>query len=130
MFHYFRPFAASLLLIGMAIAEENSPHVFSLSPGALKNRDRKGAAGPALTKLLAEASAALELKPLSVIDKPKPGPSGDKHDYFSTAPYYWPDPAKKDGLPYIRKDGQRNPESRNEYSDSPRLSRMAGSAET
>lgn len=36
--------------------------------------------------------------------------SGDKHDYMSMGPYWWPDPSKPDGLPYIRKDGQRNPE--------------------
>jgi Alginate lyase len=37
-------------------------------------------------------------------------PSGDKHDYMSQAPYFWPDPKSKDGLPYIRRDGERNPE--------------------
>jgi hypothetical protein len=36
-------------------------------------------------------------------------PSGDKHDYMSTGPYWWPDPTKSDGLPYIKKDGLRNP---------------------
>lgn len=39
--------------------------------------------------------------------------SGDKHDYVSMGPYWWPDPSKADGLPYIRKDGQRNPEIEN-----------------
>lgn len=36
--------------------------------------------------------------------------SGDKHDYVSMGPYWWADESKPDGLPYIRKDGQRNPE--------------------
>lgn len=36
--------------------------------------------------------------------------SGDKHDYMSIARYYWPDPSKPDGLPYISKDGEVNPE--------------------
>ena len=39
-------------------------------------------------------------------------PSGDKRDYMSMGPYWWPDPNKKDGLPYIRKDGRINPESK------------------
>lgn len=39
--------------------------------------------------------------------------SGDKHDYVSMGPYWWPDPSKPDGLPYMRKDGQRNPEIKN-----------------
>ena len=37
-------------------------------------------------------------------------PSGDKHDYMSTGPYWWSDPSKPNGLPYIRRDGERNPE--------------------
>jgi hypothetical protein len=36
--------------------------------------------------------------------------SGDKHDYFSLSPYWWPDPDSPDGLPYIRRDGEVNPE--------------------
>ena len=44
------------------------------------------------------------------MDKGVTPPSGDKHDYMSQAPYWWPDPARGDGTPYIRKDGERNPE--------------------
>jgi hypothetical protein len=44
------------------------------------------------------------------MDKAVAPPSGDKHDYLSQAPYWWPDPSKPNGTPYIRKDGQRNPE--------------------
>jgi hypothetical protein len=29
---------------------------------------------------------------------------------MSMAPYWWPNPDTKDGLPYIRKDGEKNPE--------------------
>src|SRR5262249_41732789 len=65
---------------------------------------------PVLEPLLREADKALEMKPLSVMDKGVTPPSGDKHDYMSQAPYFWPDPTKPDGKPYIRKDGQRNPE--------------------
>ncbi len=32
----------------------------------------------------------------------------DPHDYYSEAPYWWPDPDNPGG-PYIRKDGQTNP---------------------
>ena len=55
-----------------------------------------------------EAEKLLNSPILSVIDKDAAGPSGDKHDYVSYAPYWWPDPAKPDGLPYIRKDGHTN----------------------
>jgi Alginate lyase len=44
----------------------------------------------------------------SVMDKTDVAPSGDRHDFLSYGPYWWPNPATKDGLPYIRKDGYRN----------------------
>ena len=57
-------------------------------------------------------------------------PGGDRHDYMSVAPYFWPDPKKPDGLPYLRKDGMVNPESRNDDYDQGRLGRMANAVET
>jgi hypothetical protein len=57
-----------------------------------------------------EADAAMSVGPYSMMDKDETPPSGDKHDYMSLAPYWWPDPAKPNGLPYIRKDGETNPE--------------------
>lgn len=47
----------------------------------------------------------------------------DARDFYSTAPYYWPDPSKPDGLPYIRRDGEHNPE-RNRISDQSELNRL------
>ena len=41
----------------------------------------------------------------------------------SVGPYWWPDPSKPDGLPYIRKDGHKNPE-RGKIGDSGRASAM------
>ena len=64
----------------------------------------------ALKSLLKKADKVLtEAKLYSVMDKKQVPPSGDKHDYMSTGPYWWPDPTKPDGLPYIKKDGLRNP---------------------
>jgi hypothetical protein len=45
-----------------------------------------------------------------VINKDVTPPSGNKHDYMSQAPYWWPNPDTANGLPYIRRDGERNPE--------------------
>jgi Alginate lyase len=81
-----------------------------------------------LTKLRERADRELKTKPLTVVNKPKAPPSGDKHDYVSMAPYFWPDPKKKDGLPYIRRDGQVNPE-REKY-DAPLLKKMAQAVST
>lgn len=50
--------------------------------------------------------------PPTVTAKTKLGVSGNPHDYYTQAPYLWPDPNKSDGLPYIPRDGVVNPESR------------------
>lgn len=57
-----------------------------------------------------EADAMLLLEPLSVMMKEHVPVSGDKHDYMSLARYFWPDPSKPDGLPYVNRDGHSNPE--------------------
>jgi len=63
-----------------------------------------------LDRLKMEADALLNHVPPSVVSKSQVPPSGDKHDYMSLAPYWWPNPDSKDSLPYIRRDGQVNPE--------------------
>jgi hypothetical protein len=68
---------------------------------------------PAYNQLLKTADKLLDYAPVSVMDKTDIPPSGDKHDFMSLAPYWWPDSTKKDGLPYIRRDGVVNPEVKN-----------------
>jgi hypothetical protein len=80
---------------------------------------------PAFDRLRADADEALQLKPVSVMDKTRTPPSGNKHDYISQAPYFWPDATKPDGLPYIRKDGERNPEV-DRGTDRPAIGRLLG----
>jgi hypothetical protein len=63
------------------------------------------------------------------MDKPQIPPSGDKHDYLSQATYYWPDPSKPGGLPYIQRDGQRNPEI-DAIPDAGNLARLVSRART
>ncbi|MFC1483417.1 alginate lyase family protein [Candidatus Neomarinimicrobiota bacterium] len=65
-------------------------------------------------QLRSDADQALRAGPFSVTNKLFTPPSGDKHDYMSLSPYWWPDPSTPDGLPYVRRDGVVNPE-RNEY---------------
>tara|TARA_B100000941_G_scaffold288934_1_gene266887 strand:- start:370 stop:1662 length:1293 start_codon:yes stop_codon:yes gene_type:complete len=57
-----------------------------------------------------EADDALKVGPFSVTDKTFVPPSADQHDFSTIGRYWWPDPTKPDGLPWIRKDGQTNPE--------------------
>lgn len=76
----------------------------------------------AYDQLMKDAEQALTAGPFSVTYKKLVPPSGSKHDYMSMGPYWWPDPEKEDGLPYIRRDGEVNPE-RNE-TDSPQLAEL------
>jgi hypothetical protein len=89
------------------------PRIVSGNPAewaALKVRLAAGAGPlrPALERLIADADKALRQRPLSVLDRKKSVAGADPHDYVSFAPYFWPDPDKPDGLPYIRKDGRHN----------------------
>ncbi|MBL7815742.1 MAG: alginate lyase family protein [Saprospiraceae bacterium] len=78
----------------------------------------------ALKTFLAHADKIVKKgKFYSVMDKTIVPPSGDKHDYMSQAPYWWPDSSKPNGLPYIRRDGERNPEL-NKISDHEEMSEM------
>jgi len=85
---------------------------------------------PAYARLLDDAKSALTLGPWAVTDKKGIAPSGDKHDYMSFGPYWWPDSTKPNGLPYIRRDGQVNPGSRGAESNSPSFQKMAGTVST
>ena len=92
---------------------QNGP--FILNVGQLKSNLEKIKTNDtiyqkAYKSLIAEANKALKYGPVSVMEKNEVPPSGSKHDYMSLAPYHWPDPSKADGLPYMRKDGETNPE--------------------
>lgn len=69
------------------------------------------------TKMLQAADSIVKQKPVSVMQKTQTPSSGSKHDYLSIGPYWWPDPTKADGLPWIRKDGQVNPLTREGSTD-------------
>jgi hypothetical protein len=108
---------SAALLNGQAV----KPLVFALDLKNIQKNKQSINAGdaqlmPAYKKLLKDADEALAFGPVSVMEKKHVPPSGNKHDYMSLAPYHWPDPSKPDGLPYLRKDGQTNPEVR-EYKD-------------
>jgi alginate lyase len=82
-----------------------------------------------LGRLKRDADRALAAGPFSVTHKNLLPPSGDKHDYLSIAPYWWPNPNTPNGLPYIRRDGEVNPE-RDQSSDRGRLDNMVQGVKT
>jgi hypothetical protein len=60
-------------------------------------------------RLRAEADKRLKEGPWTVTSDRPSDPTIEPHEYYSEAPYWWPDPENPTG-PYIRKDGQTNPE--------------------
>ena len=107
-----------ILIISTAFAKQlpdKKPDTFLLNAEVLQSNKTKIKKGDkilikALNELVNNADKTLTKGPYSVTYKSKIPPSGDKHDYMSVGPYWWPDSSKADGLPYIRKDGQVNPE--------------------
>jgi hypothetical protein len=59
-------------------------------------------------QILAEAAWAMQQKPITVTAESSPLSTGGKHDFFSQADYFWPNPANPSG-PYINRDGETNP---------------------
>ncbi len=84
---------------------------------------------PAYKALMARADTALKGPTYTVVDKSRTPPSGDKHDYISMGPYWWPDPGKPNGEPYIRRDGEFNPERATNAFDVADLDAMSGGVE-
>lgn len=65
----------------------------------------------AAAEVIKKGKSLLNKSLTSVVFKQQTTPCGNPHEYMSMAAYFWPDPTKPDGLPYIRKDGQRNPDN-------------------
>lgn len=123
-----------LFLCGQAFAEK-LPDTIVLSPKVLaktKQRvlERDPALMPAYKAFIKDADRALTAPAETVIFKPAPPPDGSLHDYWSLAPYWWPNPDTLDGLPYVRRDGERNPQSATEKYDRARMRRMSSDALT
>ena len=119
---------------GVAQSQSAAPLVFvARGDELLRTRARLHAGDTTLaaaySALLDDARKALAVPPQSVMQKNRVPESGDKHDYMSFAPYSWPDSTKPGGLPYINRDGQVNPESR-QNSDRLPFGRMSDAVET
>src|SRR3989454_10487130 len=113
---------------------EATPSVFLLDARQLqltrqRLRDGDKSLTAAWDRLQRDVQKALSEGPFSIVNKSVTPPSGDKHDYMTQAPYFWPDPKSPNGLPYIRRDGERNPEI-NRITDHHSLDQLEASVET
>lgn len=107
--------------------------IFSLRPSDLEAIKAALPGNPAIAAayrdLIVRADKALATKPASVMDKRTIPLSGDRHDYVSLAPYWWP-VASNPKAPYVRRDGEANPERETDRFDRSALARMAREADT
>jgi hypothetical protein len=114
------------LLMSQVHAASSEAPLLTLDRKALDETRRRLATGDpqlatANTALQARAAKALKTPLRSVVDKKMLPPSGSRNDYMSMGPYWWPNPDTANGLPYVRRDGQRNPQVAGEALDSDRM---------
>jgi Alginate lyase len=114
--------------------EAKPPALCNFDGTVLLARKKQVAAGDAaiagdVRRIRAEADKVM-LGPIVTItgDKKHVAPGGDPHDYVSIGTYYWPNPATPNGLPWIARDGEKNP-LKDEY-DEARLVKMCGAVRT
>ncbi len=94
--------------IACAIAAA-SPRILALSSEPLlllRPEDKIGDHASILRRL---ADAALQRGPWNITGHRPAAAEVPLHEYYSEGPYWWPDPKNPAG-PYIRKDGERNPD--------------------
>lgn len=84
---------------------------FAFKPDPLhpdKSPTEKAAEQTLKKQIMTEAAWAMQQQPVTVTASSSPRSAGGKHDFFSEADYFWPDPKNPDG-PYINRDGLSNP---------------------
>lgn len=122
----------AILSLPLIAQSQSAPRVFLLDAKVLQTERQQAQAHPDQPNDLvkaarAEADKAMTAGPFSVMHKGPTPPSRDKHDYMSQAPYFWPNPDTANHLPYVRRDGERNPEIK-QISDHDELGQMASAA--
>ena len=96
---------------------------------SLENQTASEPTLAAYNALIKQADHLLDSGHFSVTDKTILAPTKDPHDYLSISRYWWPDAAKDNGLPWIRKDGQTNPDTQTDKVDRKRIGEMAQAVE-
>ena len=84
-------------------APANGPHI-TLNEIEAIDRER----------ILRAANEYLPQPPITITASSSPRGKGGKHDYFSEADYFWPDPKNPNG-PYIERDGYSDPQNFNDH---------------
>ena len=66
-------------------------------------------------RILKAAEIALRQPPVTITSSHAKLSQGGPNDFYSNADYWWPNPSKPDGLPYVERDGLSYPENFNDH---------------
>ncbi len=77
----------------------------------LRIKEKTNLEAPLSKELRTVADGLLSKRPYHVVARTLRAESENVHDYTSMGPYWWPNPNTEDGRPYIRRDGEINPET-------------------
>src|SRR5258708_11894627 len=66
-------------------------------------------------RVLQAAGKALQMEPVTITRFTAKLSEGGPNDFYSNGDYWWPDPSKADGLPYLQRDGESNPNNFNQH---------------
>jgi hypothetical protein len=66
-------------------------------------------------RILKAAGMALAQPPVTITSSRAKWSQGGPNDFYSNGDYWWPNPSKPDGLPYVEWDGQSNPGNFNDH---------------
>ena len=98
-------FFASVRQLGFGLLSGLLIFAASTAPAALDvaqiDRDR----------ILKAADAALEQEPVTITAFRAKLSDGGPNDFYSNGDYWWPNPNTTNGLPYVQRDGETNPQN-------------------
>ncbi|UOQ86922.1 alginate lyase family protein [Gracilibacillus salinarum] len=60
--------------------------------------------------IMTKANKSINKRPVHITDSIADKSMGNKHDYYSNADYWWPNQDTENGLPYVKRDGESNPQ--------------------
>jgi len=101
--------------VALSASPDGEPAVMMWHPSAATVLRERALAGDASVKdavreQVLRAEKLMGVGPFSVTHKTFVPPSGDLHDFSTIGRYWWPNPDTPDGLPWVRRDGETNPQ--------------------
>jgi len=68
-------------------------------------------------RILQAADGALKQDPITITQYRAKLSEGGPNDFYSNGDYWWPNPDTTNGLPYVHRDGESNPDNFNQHRD-------------